>query len=354
MFLRKYKWLILILSGLTFIYLIFFNFTTINDNRDFQIYMEKLRVISENLVRKGWDDSTVAQWKISLEISKNSPKGSCNFKNIVVALHGDSLEDYLWEYVSLLVLRERWKHEHNITIGVFLSPKSKRALGKVLFRVHLDSVKTHPSDCLDFKHAEILGNQDTPKFAKDPSRPQLFLLEPGAKRYPELVHTDLIWLKGGLILRKSLLSEAKNRMRRLKESFKRENDTNNIYLVALHLGINRIPLKVPLTFYKTAINTVLKWHEEAGFVIFCPKSKMSFCKDTFDEEESHLKIVQTKDEADDLAALTLFDGNIIRSDLGFLAALLNDGETLLFQTHSTDNDPAAFVARYQPKWLLIN
>lgn len=155
------------------------------------------------------------------------------------------------------------------------------------------------------------------------------------------------------MLKKSLLSEAKKRIRRLKESFKRENDTS-IYLVALHLGINRVPLKVPVTFYKRAIDTFRKWHEEAGIVIFCPKSKMSFCQDTFDEEESHLKIVQTKDEAQDLAALTLFDGNIIRSDLGFLAALLNDGDTLLYQSHSTDNDPAAFVARYQPKWLLID
>uniref|UniRef100_A0A1B0CMA5 Uncharacterized protein n=1 Tax=Lutzomyia longipalpis TaxID=7200 RepID=A0A1B0CMA5_LUTLO len=210
--LQRIEWLVLILSGCTFIYLLVLNFHTVNDHRDFAVYLQKLRMISDKLVRIGWDDTTVDQWRRSLEVHEDTAaQAHCMLNNIIIALPGETLQDHLWEYISLLVLRERWKNS-GISLGVFLAPKSKKALVDVLQKVHMDSVEEYSSSCLDFKQAKILGHETNVELEHHPiDIPRLFLLERGAKRYMEVIHGDLQWLRGTVVLKKTLQDEAKKK-----------------------------------------------------------------------------------------------------------------------------------------------
>ncbi|XP_059618120.1 uncharacterized protein LOC132262737 [Phlebotomus argentipes] len=352
--LHKLKWLILTLSGLTFLYLLYFNFSTINDHKDFHIYLQKLKRISADLTRKGWDDSTVSQWQQSLEIQRKIEWKTCDFNNVVVGLPGDSIDDHLWEYASLLVLKERWKSDKNVSMGVFLAPQTRRALVDILDEVHIDSLETYPSGCLDLKHANILGHVNSVEVEKTTvGKPRLFLLEKGAKRYKELSVTDLSQIRSYFVLNDDLLQEMKQSVFELREFFSRPNDTDDVFLVGLHLGNNRIPHKVPENFYRMAIQSVKLWHEDVGVLVICPGEKMKFCEKTFDTEDP-VKIIRSGgDQAKDFALLTLCDGNILHSDLGFLAALLNDGETVVHQSHPPDNDPAVHMAHSRPRWLTL-
>uniref|UniRef100_A0A1L8DAA2 Putative membrane protein n=1 Tax=Nyssomyia neivai TaxID=330878 RepID=A0A1L8DAA2_9DIPT len=352
MLVRRLKWLILILSSITFIYLIVFNYHTVNEHKDFSVYLQKLRIISDKLVSNGWDDTTVQQWRRSLEIPRESPQGNCLLNNIIVALPGDSLEEYLWEYISLLVLRERWKSSeksHNITLGVFLAPKAKKFLEEVLHRVHMDSLENFPSNCLDLKHARILGHtNDLEMLQHNQPIPRLFLLESSAKRYMEIVHGDLKWLRQTVVLKKTLQDDARKEISQLRKSY--NTDT---FLLGFHYGETHFPHPVEAYSYRGAWNTVQLWHKHIGVLLICPKYEMNYCKSNF-SGDPRVRIISSSTQSHALSLLLLCHGTIVRSDLSFIGALLNDGETVVLQSSVSEYDPAVEVAHRLPKWVTLD
>ncbi|GAB0087295.1 hypothetical protein DMENIID0001_015880 [Sergentomyia squamirostris] len=353
----RIKCLILSLSLLAFIYLLVFNFSTPADHKEFQEYLMKLRKISDNLAKNGWDEMISDRWKKHLEIDDHATmEGECKFENVVIALPGESLEENLWEYLSLLVIRNQWKSEKDYTLQVFLAPKTYRELSKILDRVHVNSIETYPPKCLDFRHAKILGHVNPLEPVRIPSSPQLFIVEKGGKRYKDLVKTDLNALRKSFILNRELVEKSQSRMLELRSTFQKNisgSTKENVFIVALHFGLSRVDVGVPQDFYKSSIKAASHLHKKVGVLLICPDDKLKFCKEEFPEDKN-LKIIPASGDSEDFALLNLCDGNILHSNLGFLAAILNGGETSVFyRTSAKDYDPAIFVAKKKRKWFLV-
>ncbi|XP_053682328.1 uncharacterized protein LOC128732909 [Sabethes cyaneus] len=354
------KPLILLASFGTFIWLI----VSTTNRPEFTRHAARQQLLAEDKIdfNNRWNENTVQIFLRMLDIRGNvtdlaKDSGACPLKDEVVftAFMGETLEEQLWQYFTLIALRQNAdvSDENKSQIKPFLSQFSKQQLQQIFENVPMEAIGDLPFDCYDIANALIvISSMDIPR----PERVnQIFILDDGARRYQDLVATK--WDQETDMLRLASAESANHRLAKLRErSPLRENSAQGVEFVGIYI---RRDDHLPFEYYYRAIALQRKLHQaRLIFVVICEDAQGKLCKQiAAPAEEIYVQQAKAANETGhDFALMALCNHTIVSNELGIFHALISGGDVVVYE-FSDEDDRMQYVpwsiASEMDRWYML-
>uniref|UniRef100_A0A182P458 L-Fucosyltransferase n=1 Tax=Anopheles epiroticus TaxID=199890 RepID=A0A182P458_9DIPT len=363
--LKNIKPLILIVSFLTFIWLI-----VDTANRP-----EFVRHASKHSFRFGgnsakdqddqWYQRSVEQFLELLEIDPNATaeeNGSnfvlvCPQENTLLftAFAGGSLDEHLWHYFSLVAMQSSVQSTaSDYRVQLMLTRSALTELSSIFLRIPFDVIDLSTVRCYDLAAASIL-NSDTSIQIGESSR-QFFILNNQAKRFEEILKASWQQQKQSFKFREGAERAAFDVLYELRQRAKLygdEEDVHNLQYVGVHI---REDGELPYEYYYRAMAFHRKMHDTGIllFVTICENPKSTICS-TLNAQNERIEVIEQHDEIDvDFALLTRCNHTILSSERDVFPALLRGtGNVVVFGEQNEGSSDAIELASFRENWYII-
>ncbi|XP_055549978.1 uncharacterized protein LOC129732774 [Wyeomyia smithii] len=311
---------------------------------------EQLEEMKESENR--WSEQTVQIFLSMLDIDGNATdlilrSDPCALKDEIVftAFTADTLEEQLWQYFTLIALRQNLvlSEKGDLLVKPFLPLFSKQNLEFIFEKVPMEVIGDLPFNCYDIANALIVTNSmEIPQPAK---ANQIYILDNGVRRYQDLVGAK--WDQEASILRVASVAYAYKQLAKLRDKV---ISPRRVEFVGIHI---RREDSLPFEYYYRAIAFQRKLHQaRLIFVVICEDTQGKLCKRiSAPEEEIYVLSEHEKDQVGlghDFALMTLCNHTIVSNDLGIFHALINGGDVVVYEFSEEINR-----AQYVP-WLIAS
>ncbi|XP_019531944.2 uncharacterized protein LOC109422982 [Aedes albopictus] len=303
-----------------------------------------------------WSKSSVDIFLRLLDIEGNltslvvqSQDEMCPLKDETVfsAFIDDSLEENLWQYYTLIALRQNlaFSSEGGFVIVPFLPQSTKQRLERIFDVVPMDIISDLPFDCYDIGNAVIINSST--EIMRPKSRDQIHILDSGTRRYRDLVATD--WNSESSQLSLQAANVARQRLSRLRDlgvKIRPDNQTG-VEFVGIYIQLDD---SLPFDYFYRAITFQRKLHfARLIFVVICEDPQSALCERIHaPKEEIYVQPMKANNPGYDFALMSLCNHTIISNHMGIFHALNNGGDVVVYEFEQTD-----VRIRYLP-WLLAN
>lgn len=322
---------------------------TRHGNPELQQSYDQLRRLDP---KNRWSESSVQIFLNLLEIDTNvtalaSRSQPCPLKTEIVftAFIDDLLEETLWQYYTLIALRQIGAFQEpemgGFRIAPFLPRSTKRQLERLFDDVPMEVIGELSFDCYDIG-STLVVNSST-KISRPSNRDQLFILDNGARRYLDLTAAD--WGMENRMLQLAKADSARKRLSKLHEMSpvaKSDAEFVGIY-------IRRDDL-LPFDYYYRAIALQRNLHGgRLIFVVVCEEPRGKICQKLHaPAEQVYVQGSKADDPGHDFALMSLCNHTIVSNQLGIFHALNVGGEVVVYEYEEPDARD-----RYLP-WLMAN
>ncbi|XP_062541470.1 uncharacterized protein LOC134209505 [Armigeres subalbatus] len=303
-----------------------------------------------------WSKSSVDIFLRLLDIEGNvtdlvvqSQDEGCPLKDeyIFSAFGADTLEENLWQYYTLIALRQNlaFSSEGGFIIVPYLPQSTKQRLDQIFEVVPMDIISELPFDCFDIGNAVIINSSTD--VIRPQSRDQIHIMDTGTRRYRDLAVTD--WKSENAMFSFRATNAASIRLSKLRDlgAKIRPDNESGVEFVGIYI---RVDDSLPFDYFYRAITFQRKLHfARLIFVVICEDHQSKLCKRIHaPEEEIYVQPTKANDPAYDFALMSLCNHTIVSNNMGIFHALNNGGDVVVYEFEDTDER-----IHYLP-WLLAN
>ncbi|XP_065084779.1 uncharacterized protein LOC135706990 [Ochlerotatus camptorhynchus] len=303
-----------------------------------------------------WSKSSIEIFLRLLDLDGNvtalvfqSQDEPCPLKDEIIfsAFGDDSLEENLWQYYTLVALRQNmaFSSEGGFVILPYLPQSTKQRLERLFDEVPMPTVSDLPFDCYDIGNAVIINSSTD--IVRPQSRNQIQILDSGTRRYRDLAATD--WGSENTMFTLQTASAARQRLSKLRNQGPKIRPTNQSGVEFVGIYIRRDDF-LPFDYFYRAITFQRKLHYgRLIFVVICEEPQGKLCKKIHAPlEEVYVQPMKADDPGYDFALMSLCNHTIISNHMGIFHALNNGGDVVVYEFEEVDAR-----IRYLP-WLLAN
>lgn len=266
---------------------------------------------------------------------------------IFSAFSDDSLEEILWQYYTLIALRQNmaFSSRGGFKILPLLPRSTKEQLERIFSDVPMATVSDLPFDCYDIANAVIINSSTD--VVRPQNRNQIQILDTGTRRYRDLAATD--WGPENNMLTLQAANAAQQRLTKLRDQGAKIRPENRSGVEFVGIYIRQDDL-LPFDYFYRAITFQRKLHyARLIFVVVCEEPQGKLCKQIHaPQEEVYVQPMKDNDPGFDFALMSLCNHTIISNHMGIFHALNNGGDVVVYEFEATDSR-----VHYLP-WLLAN
>lgn len=257
----------------------------------------------------------------------------------------DLLEENLWQYYTLIALRQIGAFQEpemgGLRIVPFLPRSTKRKLERLFDEVPMETIGDLSFDCYDIGGSIVVNS--TTQITRPQRRDQLFILDNGARRYLDLTAAD--WGMENRMLSLTKADSARKRLAKLHDlspPAKSDAEFVGIY-------VRRDDL-LPFDYYYRAIALQRNLHGgRLIFVVVCEEPQGKICQKLHaPAEQVFVQGSKLDDPGHDFALMSLCNHTIVSNQMGIFHALNAGGEVVVYEFEEPDARD-----RYLP-WLMAN
>lgn len=303
-----------------------------------------------------WSRSSVEIFLHLLDLDDNvtalvahSQDDPCPLKDetIFSAFIDDSLEENLWQYYTLVAVRQNmlFTSEGGFVIVPFLPQSTKQRLKRIFNEIPMSTVGDLPFDCYDIGNAAIINSSTDIVRPQSPN--QIYILDSGTRRYRDLAATD--WGTESKMLTLQAANLAQQRLADLRGlgANIRPNKQSEVEFVGIYIRRDDF---LPFDYFYRAITFQRKLHyARLIFVVVCEEPQGKLCKNIDSlQEEVYVQPMKVNNPGFDFALMSLCNHTIISNHMGIFHALNNRGDAVVYEFEAMDAR-----IHYLP-WLLAN
>ncbi|XP_055617020.1 uncharacterized protein LOC129762610 [Toxorhynchites rutilus septentrionalis] len=341
--------LILLVSFVTFVWLVVDTTSWLGSTRRDSPYE---KIADEVSLQSRWSESSVQIFFDLLEIETNitalliqDQVEPCPLKGEIVftAFVDDTLEGRLWQYYTLIALRQSLT-ERGMRVKSYLPKTTKQRLEQLFTSVPMEVIGELSFDCYDMGSAHIISSTtDIPLPRK---QDQIYILDSGSRRYQNLIETD--WSREGQMLQITKSSAAAEYLYKLTQ----KSPSTRLHHTALEfVGIYiRLDDALPFDYYYRAIAFQRKLQSaRLIFVVICEEPHGNLCqKINAPQEEVYVQPSGRQHPGYDFALMSLCNHTIISNQVGIFHALYNGRDTVVYEFEDSEQR-----LKYVP-WLVAS
>ncbi|XP_055587079.1 uncharacterized protein LOC129739622 [Uranotaenia lowii] len=301
-----------------------------------------------------WSESSVEIFLSLLDIDanvtslvKDSQNEPCPLENEIIftALAAGELEESLWQYYTLLAMRQNAKlrAEKSFQILPFLPKSTRLQLEEIFAHVPMEVIGSLNFDCYDLAGANIINSAseiDPPK-----RNNQIYILDTGTRRYGDLISAD--WNLEKPMLRPDEAEAAQTRLRKLLEDSPVQGyGQTTPEFVGIYIQRDD---ELPFEYYYRAVAFQRKLHSvRLIFLVICEDPQGAICqKLNAPKEEIHILLSAAgTNPALEFALMVACNHTIISNHMGIFHALANGGDVVVYE-----HEDAISRGHYLP-WLM--
>jgi len=242
---------------------------------------------------------------------------------IIAAIPGIDIEDYLWEYLSMLAIRQVYGENEGRKINTYLSRRSIEQLQRIFQRINFTDLGSVSDRCYRLHEAILVENGNIIFFNTDLHFKSLFLLGEGERRYKEIVESDIRKYREYFVLNKHFKQMALLEIANFKAQLE-------IISEAPIVGMYIQTLQLPSTYYERAMEFLRKIHNNPIFLVVCPSYLIRECRERFSRTDTG--VIKSHSTELELAIMTMCNHTIVENEFGILAALIKqyEGNTIVY------------------------